>query len=413
LEYNDYQIRVDASTNFLPELPPPGSFDFNVYDNHPRQFSGYIQDKIELEYLVVNIGVRYDYFQPDGEVLLDPNNIAQLDTLAPPYPAGLFRRTTAKSQVSPRVGISYPISDRGAVHISYGHFFQIPPFEYLYKNPNFRIALTGVYPDFVGTTIGNADLQPQRTTMYEIGLQQELAPNIGLTVTGYYKDIRNLLALQLYTRNNFVKFGEYINQDYGAVQGVTVSLEKRFTQGFGGNVDYTFQTAKGDASDPNDAYNKSQATPPIQPNKELVLLDWDRRHSLNVTLTFGTPDDFIASVIGRAGTGLPYTPALQNQRTGLENSDNRPAFYNVDLYLTKYFKILGSYQLSVFLKAYNVFDIANEPNVYTDTGRAGYTLALTQQQPLVRGVNTLDEYYANPSFYSSPRQLLLGATVTF
>ena len=412
LQYNDYEILVSAATNEVPTMPSPGAFDYSLYDNHPYQIAVYAQDKIEMEYLVVNVGVRWDYFQPDGQVLLNPNNIAALDSLAPPFPPGYFRKASVKQQVSPRIGLSYPISDRGAVHLSYGHFFQIPAYDYLYKNPNERIALTGVYPDQVGNTIGNSDLQPQRTTMYEIGLQQELTPTLGITVTGYYKDIRNLLALQIFIKNNFVKFGEYINQDYGAVQGFTFSLEKRLTNGFGANLDYTFQVAKGDASDPNDAYNKAQASPPIAVNKVLVPLAWDRRHSLNVTLTFGTPDDFIASVIGRAGSGLPYTPALQNQRTGLENSDNMPAFYSFDVYMTKYLKLFGDFRLSVFLKVYNLFDTANEINVFGDTGRAGYTLALSQQQPVVRGVNTLAQFYTRPDFYSAPRQIILGAAFT-
>jgi len=414
LQYNDYQIHVDATTNEVPTMPVPGSFDFNVYDNHPYQLALYAQDKIEMEYLVVNVGLRWDYFQPDGQVLLNADSIAALDNYTPStFPARYFRKASAKQQLSPRIGLSYPISDKGAVHLSYGHFFQIPAFDFLYKNPNERIALNGVYPDFVGNTIGNADLQPQRTTMYEIGLQQELTPVLGITVTGYYKDIRNLLALQIHVKNNVAKFGEYINQDYGAVQGFTFSLEKRLTNGFGANLDYTFQVAKGDASDPNDAYNKAQNSPPIDVNKELVPLAWDRRHSLNVTLTFGTPDDFIASVIGRAGSGLPYTPALQNQRTGLENSDNMPGFYNFDMYMTKYLRLPGDFRVSVFLKVYNIFDTANEINVFTDTGRAGYTLALSQQQPVVRGVNTLAQFYTRPDFYSAPRQVLLGAAFSF
>jgi len=44
-----------------------------------------------------------------------------------------------------------------------------------------------------------------------------------------------------------------INIDYGAVKGFTVSFEKRFSDGFSANLDYTFQIAKGDASDPNEA----------------------------------------------------------------------------------------------------------------------------------------------------------------
>ena len=412
LNYQDYQVLVDASTGYKPELPNPGAFDYNIYDNHPYQLAAYIQDKIELDYLIVNVGLRFDYFQPDANVLNDPTNIAVLDTLLPPFPSQYFHRATAKYQFSPRLGISYPMGSSGAIHISYGHFFQVPPFQYLYDNPNFRIPLSGNYPNLIGNTIGNADLKPQETVMYEIGLQQALTDDIGLDVTAYYKDIRNLLGVELFVKNNFKKFAEYINTDYGDVSGITISFDKRFSNGIGASVDYTFQVAKGDASDPNEAYNLAQASPPIEANKQLVPLDWDRRHSLNFTLTAGSPDDFIVSAVGQLGSGLPYTPSFQNQRTGLENSANKPTFFNVDLYITKYLKLMGM-NFSIFAKIYNLFDTPNELDVFTDTGRAGYTLDETRPQAPPRGINTIQEFFTRPDFYSAPRQVLLGMSMDF
>ncbi len=412
LHYEDFQIHDDASSNFVPALPQPGAFDYNVYVSHPYQAAAYFQDKIELAYLVVNAGLRFDYFQPDARVLKNPNNIAELDPLQPPFPDSVSNPAAAKYQLSPRVGISYPITEKGAVHFSYGHFFQVPPFDYLYRNPNFRIPLTGSFPSEIGNVIGNANLEPQRTTMYEVGLQQELAPTIGLTVTAYYKDIRNLLGLQLFTKNDFKVFGQYINRDYGAVKGFTISLEKQFSNGFGGTLDYTYQTAFGNASNPEDDLVKQQASPPIAINTVLVPLDWDRRHSLNLTLMAGIQNDFMGSFIAQMGSGFPYTPSFQNQRTGLENSDNRPMYFNADLYLTKYLHFFG-YEWSVFLKVYNVFDTPAEVNIFTDTGRAGYTLELTRAQQAPRGDNTIQEYFSRPDFYSPPRQVVFGATYSF
>ena len=412
LEYKDFQTIIDASNGYVPRLPEPGAFNYNYYKTHPYQFAYYIQDKIELDYLVVNIGVRWDYFQPDGKYLKYPDRIAELDALEPPFPDSLMADASVKQQISPRIGISYPITDKGAIHISYGHFFQIPPFEYLYRNPNFRIPLTGDFPANIGNTIGNANLEAQQTIMYEIGLQQELTPELGITVTGYYKDIRNLLGTEIHIKNEFRKFSELINRDYGAVKGFTISLDKRFSNGFSANIDYTFQVAKGNASDPNAEFDKAQASPPIEANKQLVPLDWDRRHSLNFTFTGGIPGDFIASAVGRLGSGLPYTPSLQNQRTGLENSENKPAYFNVDLYITKYVDLFGT-KLSVFAKVYNLFDTANEIDVFGDTGRAGYTLELTRAQEQPRGVNTLQQYFTRPDFYSAPRQVIVGASFSF
>ena len=258
--------------------------------------------------------------------------------MSPPYPRVPLRGGRGEVQFSPRIGISYPITDRGAVHISYGHFFQIPPFEFLYKNPNFRIPLTGNYPEFVGNTIGNADLQPQRTTMYEIGLQQELTPDDRFDgdriLQGHPEPAR---ASRSTSRTISRSTGSTSTATTAPCRGSPSRSRSGCRTDSAATIDYTYQVAKGNASDPNDDFNKAQAAPPIEVNKALVPLDWDRRHSLNVTLTVGTPDDFIASVIGRFGSGLPYTPSLQNQRTGLENSDNRPSFYNVDLYCTKYF----------------------------------------------------------------------------
>lgn len=410
LDYKDYQILVDASTGYKPAIPEEGAFNSNIYIANPYQFSIYAQDKIELEYLVVNFGLRFDYFEPGAKYLIDPDNIAVLDEMIPPFPDSLFADASVKSQFSPRIGLSYPITDKGAIHISYGHFFQVPQFEYLYANPNFRIPLQGSYPDNIGTAIGNADLEPQQTIMYELGLQQEIMPMVGFTLTAYYKDIRNLLGTELHVKNETKKFSKFINRDYGTVQGISVSFEKIFDENFGATVDYTFQVAKGNASDPNDAYNNAQASPPIEENKQLVPLDWDRRHQMNFTLTLGEVGNYIISSVGTFGTGLPYTPALQNQRTGLENSDNRPTYFNVDLFLTKYFKVFNNSSLSIYLKVYNLFDIANEVDVFSDTGRAGTTLELTRSQEAPRGVNTMEEFYTRPDFYSAPRQILFGVS---
>ncbi|MCB0753490.1 MAG: TonB-dependent receptor, partial [Ignavibacteriae bacterium] len=246
---------------------------------------------------------------------------------------------------------------------------------------------------------------------YEIGLQQELTNGLGVKITGYYKDIRNLLSTEIFIKNEFRKFSRLINKDYGSVKGMTLSFEKRFIDGFGATIDYTYQVAKGNASDPNDAFNKVQSNPPISINKQLVPLNWDRTHSLNFTLTAGIPEDYIASLIGRLGSGLPYTPSLQNQRTGLENSDSRPTYYNVDFYVTKYFE-LGNNKISLFAKIFNLFDTKNELEVFGDTGRAGYTLELTRNQQAPRGVNTVQEFFTRPDFYSAPRQIIIGASIT-
>jgi outer membrane receptor protein involved in Fe transport len=399
----EYQVVPELENR----IPPITTFANNEYTRRPYEVSGYIQDKIEYRDIIVNAGVRFDYFEPDGDIPVDFTDPTNSTT----DPAG------SSSQLSPRFGIAYPISDRGAIHVSYGHFFQIPNFDFLYTNPEFDIYplqnIPSPPPHSQLNTVGNADLKPQKTVIYELGLQQQMTDDIGLDVTVYYKDIRNLLGTQVYQTLQGIRYGRYINRDYGNVKGVTVALEKRPSRNISATLDYTFQIAMGNASDPNSAFLDQQADPPLQTEKKMVPLDWDRRHQINLTMAYGKPNDYNISLIGRLGTGLPYTPTFQNLQTAVENSDRRPTIYNVDMYAYKDFKFKG-FVVSLFLRAYNLLDRKNEIDVFTDTGRAGYTLAPLYTGGLrPRGLNTLDAYFVRPSFYSAPREINIGFTIKF
>ena len=258
-------------------------------------------------------------------------------------------------------------------------------------------------------TIGNAELRPQKTVIYEIGLQQQLADHLGLDVTMFLKDIRNLLGTQILKTAQQDFYARYSNRDYGQVKGITVALDRRLAGGFAARVDYTLMVARGNASDPNDEFLNNQAG--IETTKRLIPLDWDRTHSLNMTVTVGRPGAYTIGVIGRLGSGLPYTPVRQRFRSSQENSGRKPIFYTVDVYANKSFRI-GRFEYAVFLKIYNLTDRLNEVEVFGDTGRAGYTLAIYESgQP--RGINTVEEFFTRPDFYSPPRQMQIGMSVKF
>lgn len=248
---------------------------------------------MEYEFMVVNFGLRFDYFHPDGlspTDLTDPGNetltyydsdldttITGLDPVTPiadpnstnpatryNYWRNKYRDASSVTQVSPRIGIAFPITAQGVLHFSYGHFFQIPPFQYLYENPEYSIRTNTM------SLIGNAELKPERTVMYEVGLQQQLVDGVAMTLTGFYKDVRNLLGTEILTTYNQVQYARYINRDYANVRGVTVAFDKRLENGIGVAVDYTYQIAEGNASDPLQVYQYSQSDPPKEPEKRSV-----------------------------------------------------------------------------------------------------------------------------------------------
>ena len=453
---------------FQPAIPPLEAFNHNRYNRKPIEFSAYIQDKIELEDLIINIGVRLDYFdangtvptdlrdpsltlpvrtidifsggelwadnvpyrldpQDDSRALIDPENG---EAFSRPLPSDAvfidnagnelndkdwaatgrwFESSQSRVQVSPRVGISYPITNRGAIYFSYGFFFQKPTFEHLYLNPDFEIDTGG---GFLATIMGNANLKNQKTINYEIGLQQQLGENLGLSVTGFYKDISNLIGTEIIRTFAADQYARFVNLDYGNVRGVTVSLDFRPSRELSAFLDYTLQVAEGNASDPKSAFDNLRATPPRDPEIETVPLDWDQQHTLNLNINYSKGNNWGLGLIGKLNTGRPYTPTLRatrGVRATFANSERKPVQFNVDFRAFKklYF---GGLTYTLFFKVFNLFDKRNAIDVFSSTGRADFSsdILFTSR---IRGVNTKQAWFNRPDFYSEPRRLQIGLTI--
>jgi hypothetical protein len=86
---------------------------------------------------------------------------------------------------------------------------------------------------------------------------------------------------------------------------------------------------------------------------------------------------------------------------------------NVDIRTFYNFNISGV-RIALHLNIYNLFDIRNELSVFSDTGRATYTLT-PGYTPQISGpgYNTLDQYLMSPDLFSSPRQIKFGMSVSF
>lgn len=450
LYLEDYSVTPEQSGNsYIATIPDYNGPLYQEYTQTPVEFSAYAQDKLEYDRMIVNIGMRFDYFNSNGQVLNDshpdPNDpLHYMNTVNDPnvylpqqldHQGGLdtslayrlsywYKKASAKSSFSPRFGISYPITDRGILHFSYGHFLQIPSFQYLYQSPGYKVTtastVQGVY--------GNADLNPQKTVMYEFGLQQQLSEVLGFDVTGFYRDIRDWVSTsaEIPVRDPTTAttwYTMFINRDYANARGVTVSLTKRQSDMYSLNLTYTFQVAEGNNSDPSEeqATLASRpglgATTPIE--KIVAPLDWDQTHTLNLTVGVGK-EDWGVFVLGRYGSGLPYTPVI-NQGTTMgyniyqpTNYRRRPEEYNVDLRIFKNLKLMDV-DFSVFLKVYNLFDTRNATGVYGQTGTAEAT-PLQMGLAGVTGpdrVNTVAQYLVNPANYSPPREVQVGVEMNF
>ena len=410
LDYDAFSILRDtADRRYLnPVVPDLSSPYHNAYVRKPIQYAAYIQDKIEYENVVMNFGIRYDFF--DSRYEYSPNVFV---------PDGPREKAKPKHQISPRLGVSFPITDKGIIHFSYGHFFQMPTFANLYTNPEFETNLYSSTPIF-----GNANLNPEKNISYEIGLQQQLTDNLAFNVTGFYKDVRDLLALEVTRISGEKVYQRYVNKDYGNIKGITFSLTKRRTKTdmLGFTLDYTFQTAEGNDNN-SDAFFLDLMSG-RESEKQVVYLGWDQTHTLNGSLQIGVENDWTASLIGRLGTGLPYTPYVVENSIGMKtNSGRKPTQMSVDILCDKDF-LIWNYRVSVFMKIFNLFDNLNEKYVYSDTGTALYTLAelrgegkviddYIQKHGNVKGLHSASDYYKVPSYFGSPREIRVGFSFSF
>ncbi len=403
MDFEDFTVQRDTLTYKTPTILGPESSVHDLYSKEPRQFSAYLQDKMEFSSMILNAGLRYDYF--NARSLYSPNTNAPTQDL---------RMADIKNTFSPRLGISFPITDQGIIHFSYGHFYQLPPYSFLYANPTFE-------DNVAIPTFGNANLNPEKTVTYEIGLQQQLTETVAFNVTAFFKDVRDLLALQRIRISSSSSYFKYVNKDYGNIKGLTFSLTKRKLPSdlFAVSIDYTFQVAEGNDTQ-SDAFFLDLASG-RQSEKIPVPLAWDQAHTLNGVITFGGDRDWTVTLVGNISTGLPYTPLIYDKQIYLRaNSERKPMQTNIDLLMEKSFGI-SDILVTVFLKVYNLFDTKNERFVYDDTGRATYTIQANQSGPLAAdamseknpSIKSANEYFVRPQYYSAPREVRLGLMFEF
>ncbi len=390
-------------------IPPRNTFGNDLYTQNPFEFAAFVQDKVEIDEIILNAGLRFDHWNPnaqlpaDLEATTDPNDGIRLATE--------LEDSESSSQLSPRVGLAFPISDGGVLHVSYGHFFQIPRFSYVFTNSEFEVRLGDLE-----TIMGNANLKPEKTVAYEVGLQQAITQDWKVELTVYYKDIKNLLGQEIITTRDKKIYARYINRDYGNTRGFVLSLIRQYLGNFGATVDYTFQIARGNASDPNAVFFDHQSNPPRESEKQVLPLDWDQRHAVSGTVIMGNPGDWTLSLIGRFQTGQPYTPsnpgsALAEQ---FENSERKPTQLNLDVNFNKRFRIAGQ-GVKLFVRAYNVLDRLNAQQVYTSTGNPRHPFrTIGETEVLLQNPNfSLHEIDLRPDFYAEPRRVIAGIELNF
>ena len=214
-EHKQSELQViDIDSPWLGESGLGRNYDF--YNVTTDYGSFYVQDRITFDGMIANLGLRYDYWFPgkyledavaDSSVLTITNAARQIfydETFE------MFGRR-GKGHLSPRLGISHPVTDSDVLYFNYGHFSQLPTFNYVYAK--LRASAEATYQLF-----GNPNLSPKTTVAYEIGLKHKFDANQVLEVKAFYKDMFDYETSQRVTlfnpRYGHLSYLIYINMDY-------------------------------------------------------------------------------------------------------------------------------------------------------------------------------------------------------
>ena len=408
---NYYEGTDSESVAYKPTIFPDSSIYTDIYHVKPYEFSYYVQDKMEYTEMVINMGVRFDYFNPNSVYPSQRRNPAnQLSFPNNPERMSKYLKADPKWQVSPRFGLSYQLGQAALLHFSYGHFFQMPPMYAMYQNHSFRVA-----PTNYATIMGNTQIHAQKTVQYEVGLWQELVEGMGLEVTLFYRDIYDLLTTRIITTYNQIKYGLYGNKDYGNARGLEIKYD--FRRGpMSAYVNYTLQYTRGNADNPTQTFTRAGQS--MDPVPILIPMSWDQRHTLNVTVGYNT-GKYGATMTAYYNSGTPYTwtpiPESPLSKVNLyPNNAWKPSTYSVDLSAFYNVKLLGALNGQFSLHVYNLLDRLNEIWVNGQTGRA-YTAIIRPQDILSHRSNFNDylDRVHNPSMFAAPRLVKFGFGIVF
>ena len=405
---NKYDGQSDL-TLYEPEVFGDSTVYADIYNVKPQEAAAYIQDKMEYEDMVINFGLRYDYFDPASFYPSDKRNPANQLVLPDSMMSDKISAPVI-DQISPRIGFAYQLGNQAVLHFSYGHFFQMPPLYSMYQNKSFLVG-----PSDYSTTMGSVLLEPEKTITYEIGLWQELARGLNLDVALFYRDIYNLLSTKIISTYNQIEYGLYSNKDYGNARGLEITLDL----GYGslkGMMNYTLQYTRGNADNPTQTFDRAGNN--MDPVNRFIPMSWDQRHTLNGTLMLlGTK--YGGTVTAYYNSGSPYTFSPQSEsvlsRINLyPNNDYKPSTYTVDATLYYNFKLLDRFSGKIDLTIYNLLDRLNENGVDSETGRA-YTAVIreTDYAGHRSDFNDFEDRIKNPSMFSSPRMVKLAIGINF
>jgi outer membrane receptor protein involved in Fe transport len=433
-KYTDLQL-IDIYKPWLGSSGLGQSWD--MYRVYPISGAGFVQDRIVFEGMIINLGLRYDYWFPGKyiEDAVDDENIFTITEAA----RDKFKDETSqlfghhfKAHLSPRIGISHPVTDHDVLYFNYGHFSQLPTYSYVYAKLNSKSEATY-------NLIGNPNLNPKTTVAYELGIKHKFSEHNAIEFKAYYKDMFDYETSQSISSYN-PKLGNYsflmyINMDYARSRGLEVIYRQRMGRFFTGNINASYSIVTGKSSRPDDNLLVQAGRISSKPLSE-NFLRWDRPIQISANLRFKVyekapirlfdvvpiPNNWGVNFHIEYQSGRRYTKSTIVDSSYSEgilyligpSKSDKPygelatANTTIDMKLYKDLYNSKNFSARFFIDVKNLFDLEIPRYVNPYTGEA-----YDPGKPLPYSYKGLPNPNYDPSRYYSSRTIRLGVSCQF
>lgn len=443
--------------------------DYSIPNTIDEEATVYVNSLEEEFPTITGYRLNNTWFDESGKEILDPSIIERASSNGEVTPflkdpstkigdsnyktSSTFEDYKPQYSFMPRLSFTFNLSDNSSFFAHYDVLTQRPslnqnifsPFDYLFLEGN------------VGSFITNSNLKPQKTIDYEVGYKQKLTYRSAITLSTYYREMKDLIqitAINYAYPVNYLTFG---NLDKALIKGFSIKYDLRpINSNVSLNAGYTLQFADGTGSSPvSSASLISQGVPDL---KIMLPLSFDQRHIIRGVFNYAFkpgkkyigPDwngkgriilgGFSTNIVSKLSSGRPYSGQLnftpegniinaeRKALDGLINGNRLPWIYTTDIRFSKKvvfgLKKEANYQFKseLYLVIKNLFDTKNIVNVYNATGNPeddGY-LDAAASQPNIEAQTNYESYtdlyslkIANPNNYALPRQIRIGFVMTF
>ncbi|MBW7886879.1 MAG: TonB-dependent receptor [Bacteroidetes bacterium] len=349
-----------------------GNFTQSKWNTTPTRFSLYAQDKFEYEGLIANFGLRFDYSNPGGEWYdvqpFDPklglvqNGSTRLDEVVVKTPI------KKNLNVSPRLGIAFPVTEYSKLFFNYGHFRSMPQPQNLF--------LVRVDPRFSTVSyMANPNNPLPKTIAYELGYEHSIFEEYLIRVAGYYKNVSDQSTTISYTDKKGNIYSMSVPNSYEDIRGFEITLSRDRGNWITGFANYTYMVSSSGRfgySEENEDLNAQKIYERDNKVADLYQIRPIPRPYARASVDFFTPADY---GIEYGGVGvfndwrLNFTGSWQagsyftwfgggaappDVRYNAQYRDN----YSLDMRLSKTFKF-GPANIQLFMDISNLFNIKN------------------------------------------------------